>query len=67
VTVRQNCCWSHCNPQQRENAIHESDDGDRTLFGNVAQPKAYNKIHQQRYAATAHPTEVEAAKESAAM
>ena len=65
------CCrqsyLSRCNSQRRGNAISWSDDGDSTLFGNVAQLRTCNRIHRQRDAATAHPTEVEAAKESAAM
>ena len=57
---------SRCN-SQRANAISSCDDGDSTLFRNVAQLWTCNKIHRHRCAATAHLTEVKAAKESAAM
>ena len=67
MTDHRNFCLCRCNSQQRENPIHGNDYGDSTSFRNVAQPKAYSTIHQQRYAATAHPKEVEAARESAAM
>jgi len=67
VTLRRQIYLSRCNPQQRDRPISSSDDGDSTLFGNVAELRTYSKIHRQRYAATAHPTEVKAAKESAAM
>ena len=60
------CYLSRCNSQQRDNAVSWSADGDGTLFRNVAELWTCNRIHRQRYAATAHPTEVEAAKESAA-
>ena len=55
------------NLSRRDDATRSSDDGDSTLFEYVAQPQLRSKTHQQRYAATAHPTEGEAAKESAAM
>jgi len=50
-----------------DNANRSSDERDSTLSWNVAQPQLCSRIHQQRYAATAHPKELEAAKESAAM
>ena len=56
-----------CNGSLHGDEIPPSDDGGNTLFRNVAQLKTCNRNHQQRYAATAHPTEGEAAKESAAM
>lgn len=58
---------NYCNGSLRADAILPSDDGGSTLFRNDAQLKPCNKFHQQRYAATAHPKEVEAAKKSAAM
>lgn len=67
ATDRRVLAGNCCNCWQRDHAIHRSVDGDSTLFRNVAQPGLRNKTRQQRYAATAHPMEGEAAKELAAM
>ena len=53
--------------KKREHAIRLSGDGKNTLETRVAHPQTCNTSHPQRYAAKAHPTEVEAAIESAAM
>lgn len=56
-----------CNWWQRDHAIQRNDDGDSTVSPGVAPRTSCSNTHQQRYAATAHSTEAEAAKESAAM
>ncbi len=61
------CFVRNRNRLKHDDANRSSDDGNSMLFRNAGQPKLRSKIHQQRYAAKAHPTEGEAAKESAAM
>jgi hypothetical protein len=48
-------------------AIVQSGDGRNTLGARFPRPKTRNTIRPQRNAATAHPTEAEAATKSAAM